>query len=400
MFAYKALSAYLTFPNEDQKQWWEDTAPLYAGFLNVAQYDVEAQLIHLMFHFRYVLPSLGPFPKNEEKRTNTVMPGGRLFEISQNFQKGQSTIRFDYEPVRSGPGLVQEENRLNSSALADALFDLKCNGLCPNTILYDRFEREFFLTPNDFALVESKNVSQTATTQYVVAWDLHRSNRKMKMYWFPAVKASAASQSKGSFVLDAIRKVDLEGCYTNSLLVVEQWLSATGLDDDLWILSWDCEKPGSSRVKLYVSAKDITLEALEDVWTLGGRVTTPATLDGLALLQELWQALRPMEQDTGIRMTISYELVPGSDAPQPKAYLPLSDRNDMELAKKLSCFFKRLGWMELAQSYTESLSSNYHMLDLAETKYVQDCISFAFTPEKGAYMSMYYCSSLSHPLLN
>ena len=358
MIAYKALSAYLTFPNEDQKQWWEDTAPLYAGFLSMAQYKLEAQFIHLLFHFRYVLPSLGPFPQNGEKRTNTVMPGGRLFEISLNFQKGESTVRFDFEPVTCATGLVQEKDQFNLSAMADVLSDLEGNALGPNTVLYDRFEREFSFTPEDFSVIKTKNASQTATTQYVVAWDLRGSNRRMKMYWFPAVKALTASQPKGPLAFDAIRRVDLERCYANSLLMVEQYLSAAGLDDDLWILSWDCEKPGSSRVKLYVSAKNITLETLENVWTLGGRLTTPANLDALALLQELWQALTPTDQDTGIRMTIGYELAPGSDTPQPKAYLPLSDKNDMEVAKTLSSFFKRLGWMDLAQSYTESLSSN------------------------------------------
>ncbi|KAJ5727666.1 hypothetical protein N7493_005486 [Penicillium malachiteum] len=400
MFAYKALSAYLTFPNEDQKQWWEDTAPLYAGFLEISRYSLKAQFIHLLFHFRYVLPSLGPFAQNGEKRPNTAMPGGRLFEISLNFQKGRSTVRFDYEPVTCATDSMQEKGPFNLTAMEDILSDLECNGLCPNKILYDRFEREFALAPNDLVLLKTKDLSQTATTQYVIAWDLHELNRKMKMYWFPAIKALAAGQSKGSLAFDAIRKVDLERSYTDSLLMVEEYLSSTGLDDDLWILSWDCEKPGSSRLKLYVSAKNITLETLEDVWTLGGRVTTSASLDGLEFLKDLWQALRPKEQDTGIRMTISYELVPGSNAPQPKAYIPLFDRNDMEVARKLSCFFERLGWMELAQSYTKSLCSNYAMLDLAETSYVQDCISFAFTPEKGVYTSMYYCSSLSHPILN
>jgi DMATS type aromatic prenyltransferase len=358
MIAYKALSAYLIFPNEDQKQWWEDTAPLYAGFLRIAQYELEAQFIHLLFHFRYVLPSLGPFPQKGEKRINTAMPGGRPFEISLNFQKSGSTVRFDFEPVTCATGSVQEEDQFNLSAVADVVSDLERNGLGPNTVLYDRFERELSLTPDDLSLFKTKNAKQTATTQYVVAWDLHESNRRMKMYWFPAVKALASGQPKGPLAFDAIRRVDFERCYANSLLMVEKYLSAAGLDDDLWILSWDCEKPGSSRVKLYVSAKNITRETLEDVWTLGGRVTTPATLDALALLQELWQALTPTEQDTGIRMTISYELVPGSDTPQPKAYLPLCDKNDMEVAKTLSVFFKRLGWMELAQSYTESLCSN------------------------------------------
>ncbi|KAJ5928370.1 hypothetical protein N7466_007326 [Penicillium verhagenii] len=362
MLAYKALSAYLTFPNKDQKQWWEDTAPLYAGFLNVAQYDLEAQFIHLLFHLRYVLPSLGPFPQHGEKRTNTVMPSGRLFEISLNFQKGRSTVRFDFEPVTCTANLVQEKDRFNLSAMEDLLSDLKSNRLSPNTILYDRFQGEFSLSPEDLSLVRTKNASTNAsqipTTQYVVAWDLNGSDRRMKIYWFPAAKALAAGQSRGEFTFDAIRRVDLERRYTDSLLKVEQYLSATALDNDLWILSWDCESPGSSRLKLYVSAGNITLESLEDVWTLGGRVTTASTLEGLALLQELWKALRQTDNDTGIRMTISYELVPGSDTPQPKAYIPLFDRNDMEVAKTLSRFFERLGWTELAHSYTGNLSSN------------------------------------------
>ncbi|KAJ6025193.1 hypothetical protein N7444_012872 [Penicillium canescens] len=369
------ISAALGFPCEDQKLWWEDTAPLLAGFSAMAKYDIHAQYRHLLFHYTLVLPSLGPF---SNKGVRTAMPGNQMFELSMNVQNDKLTVRFDFEPRVSILGTSQSQS--NTSAMDNLLFSLARPGINTNQHLYHCLRNEFALTETDMTTLETLKTDHLATTQYVVAWDLKGLDSSMKL-----------------------AKADPEGRYLMSMLPLQAYVEEKMIIDDIWIFSWDCVKPGQ-----------VTLESLDDIWTLGGRLMNPAIVKGLELLNNLWRELQLPQigdrkcigadclkshanQTVGIPMTITYEVLPGGSPPLPKAYLPLFNKNDMKVANVLVKFWKQLGWTSQANSYIANLSSNYPHLDSCHTNQVQDCVSFAFSEDKGPYMTVYFRTSLTTP---
>ena len=98
------------------------------------------------------------------------------------------------------------------------------------------------------------------------------------------------------------------------------------------ILGWDCVDD-SPRIKIHLADPEVTIAKVKDLWTLGGRLHSPAVLKGLDLLLGLWSHLNvpegvrsttelgePEQEDGRSGLTFAYGLRAGALEPEPKMY--------------------------------------------------------------------------------
>ncbi|KAF7181307.1 hypothetical protein CNMCM7691_000525 [Aspergillus felis] len=345
------LTKTLSFAEEHQEAWWKDIAPIIAKLLIVAEYDIHEQYKHLLFLHQVILPILGPYAQLGSPYVASVIPNGLPFEASLNFQRGKQTLRFGAEPTNSLSWTAADPfNQIPTYELVSRL------GHKEDPTLYHAFRLS--LSPQS----ETAVFPGSTNGQHMVAWDLnHMSHGPMKMYWFPAAQAKLTGVQIGKLVLDAIGRVPALRPESLAYKMVESYLSDEQLFDNVQVLAWDCLQPEVARVKIYISDPVSTFERTVQHWTLGGRVQSRSSVQGIEMLRHLWTCLDlpwnvPSSDNSG-GIGFNWEFLPGSDEPEPKVYVVVLDKSDLEVTQGLVRFFHYLGWNKLADSHLEEICS-------------------------------------------
>ncbi|KAL5364387.1 aromatic prenyltransferase [Aspergillus floccosus] len=403
---YEILSRSLHFGNHDQERWWKETGPILADALEVAEYPVHLQYQHLLFYYRHALPALGPYTPPTIEQVKSIIPNGAKFELSVNFQNDTSTVRFDLDPTSHLAGT--ERDPFNEVMTSQMLSRLAEDGGKSNNLLYHHFYNELSLSARDMSVLQGQDAG-LPISQTLAAWDLRGGAYVLKMYWFALLKSAATGISAGKLVLDAVGKVkntQESGAFT----MLKEYLVERESLDKTCLVSWDCVDPCSARLKVYNVEPDVTWTRVLDMWTLGGRLKSPATSKGIELLKLLWDCLeipdgshpffdwdRPKQGEGRAAMMMNWELHPGASVPEPKVYIPVVGEIDLQVAQRLSKFFDHIGWARLASSYTNSLCSIFSHVDLSVSDRVITCISFAYSEKNGPYLTAYYYTTMSYP---
>jgi DMATS type aromatic prenyltransferase len=133
---------------------------------------------------------------------------------------------------------------------------------------------------------------------------------------------------------------------------------------EVFLIGFDCVVPERSRLKIYVCNTHLCLENIRSFWTLGGRLSDPTTMKGLAIAEKLWNLLGfsdTMYNEANadqLPLAFYYELKWRGSAPKPQLYLPVHGKNDEFVADALTEFFKYLDWHGYANRYKRDLISN------------------------------------------
>lgn len=132
-------------------------------------------------------------------------------------------------------------------------------------------------------------------------------------------------------------------------------------------------EPSKSRINICPLEKMVTLTTLEDLWTLGGQRNDKCTLEGLAVLRELWSLINltskfcsyPAEYsslndpvDEQLPLMADFTLHPDDTTPEPQVYFQTLGRCDQKSTKGLMTLFQQQGWTKVAQSYETDVSSS------------------------------------------
>jgi DMATS type aromatic prenyltransferase len=373
---FDTLSLSLDFPNEDQALWWKDTAPLLERLLSATGYDVHLQYLHLIFHYRYVLAALGPYPK---AKSDSIVPGGCPYELSVNFQQGKTVVRFDFAPTTAiGQTGRSHDQYCPWPTVNKLLAELSNDGREIDTRLYNHFINALAVTKKDLSALQ-KCPTMHLSTQSILSWDLKSCFNDLKMYFFPLVKADAVRAPSGQLVLNAVRGADGGRFISPAFNLVETSLGEMGLLSNVCILGWDCV-PDEGRVKIYLAEPNVTKANVHHLWTVGGRLNSSTINKGWELLSRLWDYLgipegvrsttelgQPEQEDGRSGLTFSYELRPGSLEPEPKIYIPLVGENDMAVVRSLAQFTSDLGWTDL-DSYPSKLANVLYVYSLLNSE--------------------------------
>lgn len=213
-------------------------------------------------------------------------------------------------------------------------------------------------------------------TQNKLALDLNGGQFVLKTYIYPELKAVATGTSTQELIFDSVRRLSQQHVSIRpAFSVLEEYVrSRTGPDSTVSVrlLSCDLVHPTKSRIKIYLLERMVSLSAMEDLWTLGGRRSDPSALAGFDMVQELWdllhipQGLRSYPEPCLPLGAIPDEVLPSmanftlhhdDPMPEPQVYFTVFGRNDMMVADALTSFFERHGWTDMAQKYKDTLRS-------------------------------------------
>ncbi|KAL5334290.1 aromatic prenyltransferase [Aspergillus crustosus] len=404
------LTQSLPFATEDQSNWWLDCGFFFARLLDLAEYTVHQQYQHLLFFHRYMIPHFGPYPPQWKTVSNK---SGLPIVFSLNFQqKGNPVVRVSFEPVSESSGSA--EDPLNKKPFDELLSRFVKDGTENfDTALLDRLSNELFALDAEVASIPGI-ADFPIKTHTGLGFDFKNEDTVIKLYVHPRWKSLASGIPVRHLIWHSIDALIDEMDAKQAFDIVHEFLTERALYDLRTFLSWDCRPLSDSRLKFYGLTNDVDLAEIEDIWTMGGRLTDETATEGLKHVRNLWKLLDINEkprhysgdteahlnfgpQDHLMPMFWNYEVNSGSERPSPKVYIPVYGENDLKVAVALSNFFESLGWEEKGRSYVETLKTIFPAQDISQTSDLQTLISFAYTLDKGIYVSVYYHSTTSYP---
>ena len=372
---YNILSNVLDFPKDDQKLWWHSTAPMFAKMLQMADYSLLSQIQHLLLYWRYVVPFLGVYPTNEhDNRWLSILTRyGTPFELSLNCSN--SLVRYTCEPINTATGTA--EDPFNTHAIWEILQKLVAIQSDVNLEWFRYFKKNLTLDAAESAYLLDQGLAKgKIKTQNKLAFDLKGDQFVLKTYIYPELKAIATGKPTQEIMFDSVRRLsEQHSSIRPAFSMLEEYVrSRSGPESTVSarLLSCDLIHPTKSRIKIYLLERMVSLSAMEDLWTLGGRRSDPSTLAGFHMIQELWDLL---QIPPGLRSypepylplgTIPDELLPSmanytlhhnDPMPEPQVYFTVFGMNDMMVADALTTFFERHGWTDMARKYKDSLRS-------------------------------------------
>lgn len=377
---FQVLSQMHIFRNEDEKAWWDSTGPVFVKMMADANYDIHHQYKYLTLHQNYVVPFLGPFPREERKDRwmSNITPYGLPFELSLNCS--HNIIRYSFEPVTARAGTT--EDPFNKTAMDPCLEQLLELDSGIDTTWFNHFRKELVVTEEQaVSLVAQDKVRPgPGKGQHHFAIDLQDGKFMFKAYFYPPMKSMATGVPVEKLLFDSIRKGDIKGSLADSIATLKGYLESTRRSGDdpspgvtSLFVSCDMIDPSEARLKYYVLDQHVSWQRVEDLWTLGGRRSgDPSNAAGLAILKELWDLLQVPEgfRDMSWGYCVlgeppkhllptfaNFTLQPNHPNPEPQVYLVTFGMNDMHVADALTVFFERVGWTELAKNYKKNLCS-------------------------------------------
>lgn len=336
--------------------WTRHTKPVLTSLLKaVGSYTPEQQASHIRFLEEYIIPSMGRAPEKSRARS-LLTPNGSPFETSLNHSdNGKSSVRFCYEPVFPGSDGVTENP---IPAIAEKVgADLRW---------FNQFAAEFFPSEEDDAVLIEKMPKDTIRIPKVfLAFDLEEDKRTMKAYFYPIIKYMTSKINSDRASFDLIRRLDPVGSsFGPALDLIEDYQKLLYQDPPLTVvIGIDCVSPEAGpRIKIYIEPQSNTWAVVQQHITLGGKLTDKSTLDGLAILRDMWNLMINEPEDREIDehfakevpettpkssgACFSWELKPGEAIPDVKIYLSLPQyfKSDKAIAEAIEKVFRKRGW--------------------------------------------------------
>ncbi|KAE8346093.1 hypothetical protein BDV24DRAFT_147754 [Aspergillus arachidicola] len=406
-----AVETATTTSEAYQEIWWQKTVPLLAKMLSSTNMNPSHQEVYTSFFAQTLLPMLGPYP---QQFRSVITRSGLPVEFSVNYQQhgGIDPVwRIGFEPVGKDSG--SPEDPYNQAAISDLLRALARLQLAEyDTSLLDHFVTAHTVSVADRKLLQGQQMecNDTSRSQVAFGFDLKNGTIAVKGYTFPAMKCKATGKDFGTIVRESIAPLTDTFGSLPAFDLVDDYMMKTDGYSDVAFFSWDCVAPIRSRFKLYSATNDVVWSKVEEIWTLGGRVSDPTTLKGLYYLQRLWKLLRITEgyrafnggfddgtDSTPTPIVWNYEMRPGALIPVTKFYFPIHGQNDITVVRGLAEFLQEIGLAEHGLGFEQTVREYYPELDLNKTACLTSWISFAYTEQTGVYLSVYYHSSLDYP---
>nr|AAZ29613.1 putative dimethyl-allyl-tryptophan-synthase [Clavicipitaceae sp. US2005a]AEV21221.1 dimethylallyl tryptophan synthase [Periglandula ipomoeae] len=408
---YDTLSLIFDFPDDEQRLWWHSTAPMFAAMLQTAGHNVHDQYRHLGIYKKNIIPFLGVYPTEGKGRWLSILTRyGIPFELSLNCSN--SIVRYTYEPINEATGT--DKDPYNTLAILESLQKLVQIQSGIDLEWFNYFKHELTLNGTESAYLRSNDlVNCQIKTQNKLALDLKGNQFALKVYIYPELKSTATGKSIHELIFGSVRKLSLEHpSIQPAFQVLDDYVASRNISAETGgeysalqprLLSCDLINPAKSRVKIYLLERTVSLSAMEDLWTLGGRRTDPSTMDGLDMVRELWNLLEmpaglqaypkpylqlgkiPNEQ---LPSMANYTLHHNDPMPEPQVYFTVFGMSDFKVTNALTVFFERRGWNEMARKYRVFLQESYPNDDLESLNYLHTYISFSYRSNK-PYLSVY-----------
>ncbi|KAF2489440.1 aromatic prenyltransferase [Lophium mytilinum] len=406
--ARDAIAMGLGFQDASQEYWWNGLTPLIESLMIKAQYPDHLKYAYFGFIAKFILPSLGSHSGNQPaipKITHDRCP----LEPSLNISKSSLTVRFTIEPRGPFAGLPQDPfGQLQGRKLFDEI--LASSPLATNidSILFNHFANECWVPKSTASALDIPR--DRIPPQCQLAFDLHptKPSISLKAYFIPRVKSLIHSTNAQNMAFDAIARCPSFDTLGPAFSILTAYMSS--LPDSrkftVQMIAVDCVHPSTARVKAYAKpgiGVPVSIAHICDMYTLGGRLCSKTTMEGLDVLRAILPLLldaededpdtlltRPLNAHHHGGIVASYELMPGAPEPEVKIYVPVWAfvRNDRVVAENLTRVLRRFGWDTQAVWYAPEFEA---MFEGTLGKAGRHCyVSFAWTEGRGAGLTVYY----------
>ncbi|KAK2738332.1 hypothetical protein FQN57_007092 [Myotisia sp. PD_48] len=367
---FEKLSQNLNFRNESQHAWWNKTGSMLAKVLVTANYSLEEQHQYLAFYAQVLLPRLGPYP---QEFRSSITRSGLPLELSINYQQygKKPAVRIGFEPLNALSGTGKDPfNKIPAMDLVATLLKLQLSDF--DLQIWDIVTEDHIVNEVEEASIQGTKIDGGyIRSQTAFGFDLlGDGNISPKGYTFPALKCQLVGKPIAAVIADSVKRLQpLVDC-SQAFSLVQSYLEETTYDDRSFF-SWDFVTPSKSRLKIYTGSNTVTWAKLEEVWTLGGRLTSITTRKGLQYLQQLSNLIKINEGERTIEVAFddrkdtskatpllwNYEMRGGDPYPLAKIYFPVHGENDMRVITGVAQFFRVIGLDELGKSYVETVKS-------------------------------------------
>lgn len=405
--------------NSLPSHFWPYCEIVLSGLLDLADgYTAVEKESHLRFFQEHLAELLGPDPAGKPMK-EMLIPCEMSVNISGNREKGVVRFQMDPHTITDGPHTsITGEDPYGARATVSLLDHLQ--RLMPGLDLtWSRQLVGRFLVwePTEvqrLADAEKSSLPVPLDTygrcpQFNCAFDLAGGERSMKIYFIPLAKEKATGRPALDICFDAIRSLEPYGH--------EMGPAADALQDYLEMrcpgtmtcdyVAVDAADPKRSRVKLYLSSDALnSFEFVRSVYTLGGVAMDKPRLEGLEVLRSIWPLLvgadGELPDTAGVPVTklpfflgalyFAFEWRQGDRFPQVKLYIPLWQyhKTDRQAATAVQAVLKKLGRCEMSDVYSERLAACYANADWDAGISFHNQVSFAYSADTGAYLSLYY----------
>ena len=350
----------------------------------------------MQFYHRRILTNLGPcaISNGEPTRWKSFMTDDSTpLEFSWNWGSASKPpdkrVRFSLEAI--GPAAGSAVDPWNMKASLKLLRQLELE--LPSLDLQWFHSLKGKMLPSDSA--ESPNSAKSSSRQsdlssIFLAFEFGDDRPSVKAYMLPNAKALILHSSAQQVLLDAAGAFAQEKGWNTLQEVIEDLrYGAANEFLDPFILSFDCERPEYSRLKIYFRCQDTSFASVRKVMSMYDDPTAIST--GIQQLQTLWQLLfccnealdesqqlSPVEHDTA-GMLYYVEVRPSSSRKTVKVYLPVKHygKNDLHTARSLAEFIKarNASQSRFADSYLCALSESFGPQELEASRGSQTYIS-------------------------
>lgn len=374
-------------PDQDDNAFWSGAlGQSLVTLLQTSQYSDKDQLNYLRWFQRWILPAMGPRPKDGKPHyPSSFTHDGSPLEYSLNWKekKQGQTIRFCMEPSNAKSGTAAD--RLNQQAADEFLAEMKAAEDVPGLDL-TRFRlllSETNVPDESVDEVLSKNPPGRPLTRVLIAFDLEPgSDIVAKAYFLPHLRAIATQTPVKTIVFDAIRKCNgPSGSYDAPVAQLDNFIESFGADNpetpQVFMLSNDCVvATPSSRLKVYVDASVRTLAQAKKVLSMGGKITGPTMEGALNAVEEFWCHLFGVDSSkAGFEDTVAlpadaakcvfvFEMRPvqdGQAAPEIEVKMHMHPswfgKTDDKASQVLSSWFEKHGHGQFAARYQPDLAT-------------------------------------------
>lgn len=296
---------------------------------------------------------LAPSPSRSK---SLLTPNGSPFETSLNHSdNGPSTLRFCYEPVFPPSDGVTSNPILPIAEATGA--DLRW---------FNQFAASFFPSRDDEEKLLAIMPKETIRIPKVfLAFDLEGGRQVMKAYFYPVIKYMTSGLNSDRATFDLIRRLEpLGSTFGEALDCIEEYQELLYGEKPLTVVvGIDCVAPeDGARIKIYIEPRSNSWASVQQHVTLGGKLTDKTTLEGLAILRDMWNLMinEPEEKeiDGGWEKEVaettpkssgacfSWELKPGQAVPEVKIYLSLRQffKTDKGIVEAIEKVFRKRGW--------------------------------------------------------
>ncbi|KAF6823673.1 tryptophan dimethylallyltransferase [Colletotrichum musicola] len=393
--------------NENHRWWWDRCAPLLNCLLTSADgYTPEEKADHLRVFRDVVVPSFGlPTPKAKIRPLLTY--DGSTFEPSWNFTKGDDgVIRYTFEPLGDNGGSVEDPFAGEIGKAMIPILSQVSSGV--DMRWYEQILKKWFVTPEE-ATVARANMPAflKRVPQLFLAYDMKRSQRILKAYFFPVLKHFALNVTTEKLVFDMIH--ELEPCgeaLAKTAEKLQRYIATCKEPCRVEMMAIDCVDPAKARVKVYGRTTSNSRAVLADVLTLGGTQTDEATMKGVETAEKVWHLL--LDEPEGMAadqrkdacdmqnlhkgICFAFELKQGEERIDIKAHLPWGQtaRSDAQTIENFTQALKNVGWDESAEKFSKGAieTSKLSGRDYSKPGGLS-YVSYNYGT-KGLYMSSYF----------